>query len=172
MRSSSVSCAGTFAASTPSYTFQTLSGIAHRIGCRASPPAATGHIYLVNQIGHICRITNWGWNRAMSSATTRRTGHTPTTTSPSSESFLRLPEVLSRIPVSKATWYAGIKTGRYPAQVKLGPRAAAWRCSDIDQLAASLTNNSAASPSQAQNSHRATTGSCNGIATGTRGAAA
>lgn len=35
------------------------------------------------------------------------------------------------IPVSKTTWYAGIKAGRYPAPVKLGPVTSAWRESDI-----------------------------------------
>ncbi|CAJ4294948.1 Phage transcriptional regulator, AlpA [Burkholderia pseudomallei] len=54
------------------------------------------------------------------------------------DSLLRLPEVLKIIPVSRATWYEGVKTGRFPAQVKLGPRIAAWRRSDIDRLVASL----------------------------------
>lgn len=59
-----------------------------------------------------------------------------------SDSFLRLPEVLNIIPVSRATWYEGIKAGRFPAQVKLGPRVAAWRRSDIDRLVASFGVNS------------------------------
>ncbi|KNE27042.1 helix-turn-helix transcriptional regulator [Achromobacter spanius] len=54
------------------------------------------------------------------------------------DSLLRLPEVLKIVPVSRATWYAGIKSGRFPAQVKLGPRIAAWRRSDIERLLASL----------------------------------
>ncbi|MNT79885.1 AlpA family phage regulatory protein [Cupriavidus sp.] len=54
------------------------------------------------------------------------------------DSLLRLPEVLKIVPVSRATWYEGIKTGRFPAQVKLGPRIAAWRRSDIERLLASL----------------------------------
>lgn len=57
------------------------------------------------------------------------------------DSFLRLPEVLAIIPVSRATWYDGIKTGRFPAQVKLGPRVAAWRRSDIDRLVETLSHN-------------------------------
>jgi len=40
-------------------------------------------------------------------------------------------------PVSQATWYAGIQSGRYPASVKLGPRSVAWRVSDIKALLAS-----------------------------------
>lgn len=57
------------------------------------------------------------------------------------DSFLRLPEVLAIIPVSRATWYDGIKTGRFPAQVKLGRRVAAWRRSDIDRLVETLSRN-------------------------------
>ena len=48
--------------------------------------------------------------------------------------FLRLPQVLALIPVSKSTWWAGVKEGRYPAAVKLGPRATAWRAEDIRAL--------------------------------------
>lgn len=50
------------------------------------------------------------------------------------DSLLRLPEVLALIPVSRATWYAGVKSGRYPKQVSLGPRCVAWKASDIQQL--------------------------------------
>ncbi|WP_150586960.1 helix-turn-helix transcriptional regulator [Pandoraea communis] len=60
------------------------------------------------------------------------------------DSLLRLPEVLAIIPVSRATWYEGIRSGRFPAQVKLGPRIAAWRRSDIDRLLASLASGDAA----------------------------
>lgn len=45
--------------------------------------------------------------------------------------FLRLPEVLRLIPVSKSTWWAGVKSGRYPASVKLGERITAWKAEDI-----------------------------------------
>lgn len=38
------------------------------------------------------------------------------------------------IPVSRSTWWAGVKSGRYPAPVKLGARAVAWRASDIASL--------------------------------------
>lgn len=51
--------------------------------------------------------------------------------------FLRLSSVLAPngpIPVSKSTWWAGIKTGRYPQPVKLGPRITAWRVEDIRAL--------------------------------------
>lgn len=48
--------------------------------------------------------------------------------------FVRLPAVLTVIPVSKSTWWAGIKTGRFPKPVKLGPRITAWRVEDIRAL--------------------------------------
>lgn len=46
--------------------------------------------------------------------------------------FLRLPEVLERIPVSKSTWWKGIRDGVFPKPVKLSPRTTAWKESDID----------------------------------------
>lgn len=57
---------------------------------------------------------------------------------PAAEKLLRLPDVLARVPVSRASWCNGVKSGRYPAAIKLGPRMSAWRASDIDKLIASL----------------------------------
>ena len=54
--------------------------------------------------------------------------------------FVRLPAVLSVIPVSKSTWWDGVKTGRFPAAVKLGPRTTAWRTEDIQALIERLTS--------------------------------
>ena len=51
--------------------------------------------------------------------------------------FVRLPSILAPlgpIPVSKSTWWAGIKVGRFPKPVKLGPRITAWRVEDIRTL--------------------------------------
>jgi prophage regulatory protein len=48
--------------------------------------------------------------------------------------FVRLPQVLAVIPVSKSSWWAGVKTGRYPKPVKLGPSTTAWKVSDIRAL--------------------------------------
>lgn len=52
--------------------------------------------------------------------------------------LLRLPEVLSIVPVSRSTWYQGVKDGRYPQPVKIGARAAAWRASSIQKLIAEV----------------------------------
>jgi predicted DNA-binding transcriptional regulator AlpA len=57
--------------------------------------------------------------------------------------FVRLPGILAPngpIPVSKSTWWAGIKDGRYPKPVKLGPRITAWRVEDIRALIAGAAN--------------------------------
>ncbi len=51
--------------------------------------------------------------------------------------FVRLPEVLKVFPVSKSTWWAGVKERRYPQPVKLGPKITAWRVEDIRELIAS-----------------------------------
>lgn len=48
--------------------------------------------------------------------------------------FLRLEQVLAVFPVSPSSWYQGIKDGKYPAPLKIGPRASAWRTSDIKSL--------------------------------------
>ena len=60
------------------------------------------------------------------------------------EGFLRLAQIIGNpkcspivpplIPVSKSTWWLGVKTGRFPQPVKLGPRTTAWRVSDIRKL--------------------------------------
>ncbi|RZI75181.1 MAG: AlpA family phage regulatory protein [Pseudomonas sp.] len=56
----------------------------------------------------------------------------------SDEELLRIDDVLSRVPVCRATWWNGVKTGRFPAGVKLGPKMVFWRASDIDALIRSL----------------------------------
>ena len=65
------------------------------------------------------------------------TAHFPTS------GFLRLEGVLKVFPVSKSTWWAGVKTGRYPKPVKLSRRASAWRESDISALCASIGTDNA-----------------------------
>ncbi len=38
------------------------------------------------------------------------------------------------IPVSKSSWWAGVKSGRYPKPIKLGERTTCWNVLDIRQL--------------------------------------
>lgn len=62
--------------------------------------------------------------------------------------YLRLPQIIGRpadpernrpaiaalIPVSASTWWAGVKSGRFPRPIKLGPRTTAWRVDDVRAL--------------------------------------
>ncbi len=52
--------------------------------------------------------------------------------------FLRLPEILKLIPVGKSTWWAGVKSGRFPKAVKLSERITAWKAEDIHALISEL----------------------------------
>ncbi|RDL49743.1 hypothetical protein BLJAPNOD_00851 [Ensifer sp. M14] len=59
------------------------------------------------------------------------------TNQPPAQGFFRLKQILhpdGPIPVSKSTWWAGVRAGRYPKPVKLGPRITAWRAIDIAAL--------------------------------------
>ena len=51
--------------------------------------------------------------------------------------FLRLGSIIAPrgpIPVGRSTWWAGVKDGRFPQPVKLGPRITVWRVEDIRAL--------------------------------------
>ena len=53
--------------------------------------------------------------------------------------FVRLSQFIpSIIPVSKSTWWAGVKNSRYPRPVKLSTRCTAWRVEDIRALIDSM----------------------------------
>ncbi len=47
------------------------------------------------------------------------------------------PPIPAVFPVSRSTWWAGVKTGKYPQSIKLGVRTTAWRVEDIRGLIAS-----------------------------------
>ncbi len=44
------------------------------------------------------------------------------------------PPVPPLIPVSRSTWWVGVKNGRFPKAVKLGPNTTVWRVEDIRSL--------------------------------------
>jgi predicted DNA-binding transcriptional regulator AlpA len=51
--------------------------------------------------------------------------------------FVRLRDILAPagpIPVSKSTWWQGIRDGRFPKPLKLGKRVTVWRAEDIHRL--------------------------------------
>ena len=50
--------------------------------------------------------------------------------------LLRLSTVLQLIPVSKSAWWQGVKEGRFPQPLKLGPRTTVWRAEDLRKLIA------------------------------------
>lgn len=55
--------------------------------------------------------------------------------------FIREPVILSIIPVSRSTWWAGVKSGRFPAGLKLSSRVTAWRVEDIRALITQIAAN-------------------------------
>lgn len=50
------------------------------------------------------------------------------------EGYVRLPQILNVFPISKSSWWEGVKSGKYPKQVKLGPKISAWKVEDIRKL--------------------------------------
>jgi prophage regulatory protein len=48
--------------------------------------------------------------------------------------LLRLSTILEIIPVSRSSWWAGVRNKSYPQPVRLGKRMTAWRASDIARL--------------------------------------
>jgi predicted DNA-binding transcriptional regulator AlpA len=58
--------------------------------------------------------------------------------------FLRLAQIVGNlkanppipaiIPISKSSWWNGVRTGKYPKPIKLGPRTTAWNVDDIRDL--------------------------------------
>lgn len=55
------------------------------------------------------------------------------------EGFVRLPVVVKVMGIGKTTWWVGVKRGRFPRPVKLGPRTSVWRVEDIRALIADPT---------------------------------
>lgn len=45
-----------------------------------------------------------------------------------------IPPIPPLIPVSKSTWWEGVKSGRFPKPIKLGPGITVWRAEDIRQF--------------------------------------
>ena len=75
-----------------------------------------------------------------------------------SSGFLRLrhiigdksatPPLLPIIPVSASSWWAGVKSGKYPKPIKLGENTTVWRAEDIQDLIDGINNNSATEADQ------------------------
>lgn len=60
--------------------------------------------------------------------------------------FLRLSQIVGDkkanippiIPISRSSWLNGVKSGKFPAAVKLGERTTAWKVEDVRKLIDSL----------------------------------
>lgn len=60
--------------------------------------------------------------------------------------YLRLPQIIGDrnkgippiIPVSVDTWWRGVRSGRFPKGVLLGPRTRAWEVGEIRALVARM----------------------------------
>lgn len=53
------------------------------------------------------------------------------------ERALRLTQILvpgGPLPISKSSWWEGVRQGVYPQPIRLGKRITAWRASDIRTL--------------------------------------
>jgi predicted DNA-binding transcriptional regulator AlpA len=48
-----------------------------------------------------------------------------------STGFLRLPQVLEFIPISKSTLWLMVRENRFPRPVKLGPRTTVWKAEEL-----------------------------------------
>ena len=48
--------------------------------------------------------------------------------------FVRLSQVLTVIPIGKSSWWAGVKSGKYPKSIKLSIRCTVWKAEDIHSL--------------------------------------
>jgi hypothetical protein len=42
-------------------------------------------------------------------------------------------------PIGASTWWSGVKSGRFPKPVRIGPRTTVWRVEDILDLVARLS---------------------------------
>jgi len=48
--------------------------------------------------------------------------------------LLRIDEVLALTNIGKSSWWAGVKSGKFPKPIKLGERTTRWRLNDILEL--------------------------------------
>lgn len=56
-----------------------------------------------------------------------------------SKRLMRITEIIAPngpVPIGRSTWWEGVKSGRFPQPIKLGPRITVWREEDIEALLA------------------------------------
>jgi predicted DNA-binding transcriptional regulator AlpA len=54
--------------------------------------------------------------------------------------LLRIKQVLQFIPISKSSWWQGVREGRFPKPRSLSKRVTVWQASDIRTLIDGLRN--------------------------------
>ncbi len=57
---------------------------------------------------------------------------------PQQRSYMRLHDILKLLPISKRSWYRGVRLGYYPQPRYIGPQAKAWKTSEILELIAEI----------------------------------
>lgn len=50
------------------------------------------------------------------------------------QGFIRLPAIIKLLGIGKTSFYRGVREGRFPKPMKIGPRTSAWRVKDIRDL--------------------------------------
>lgn len=53
-------------------------------------------------------------------------------TSKYTRNLLRLKDVLAVYPISRTSWYEGVKMGLYPQPLRLGKKTVAWNAQEIE----------------------------------------
>ena len=53
--------------------------------------------------------------------------------------FVRISQILEVIPLGKTSWWAGVKSGRFPKPIKLTKQCTAWKAEDIRELIKQLS---------------------------------
>jgi predicted DNA-binding transcriptional regulator AlpA len=53
---------------------------------------------------------------------------------PQQELYLRMPQILERLPIAASTWWRWVQIGHAPKGIKLSERVTIWKASDIDGL--------------------------------------
>ena len=74
--------------------------------------------------------------------------------------FVRLRSIIAPngpVPVGRTTWWEGVRSGRFPKPLKLGPRITVWRAEDIHRLIATGVTVAADTPTHRQS------GDCNAV---------
>ena len=60
-----------------------------------------------------------------------------------SKGYLRIKQILPNpVPVSPATWWEWVRSGKAPKPYKLGPKITAWKAEDIHQFLDDLSSES------------------------------